>query len=125
MEPSHNTEYGDMARGGVLIRKNERAYRGSERREQFHEFGAVVIRACTKTVDGHDAIMEFNNAICVLSLSLSLSVPLLSRCPSLLFALIVFQFLLLTTMRRGTVEQVHGHVGPSALSGSVRRLISH
>lgn len=33
MEPSHNTEYGDMARGGVLIRKNERAYRGSERRE--------------------------------------------------------------------------------------------
>lgn len=56
------------ARGGVLIRKNERAYRGSERREQFHEFGAVVIRACTKIVDGHGAIMEFNNAICVSSL---------------------------------------------------------
>jgi len=72
MKPSHSTEYADTVRGCVFIRKNERAYRGSERREQFHEFGALVIRACTKTVDGHGAIMEFNNAICVLSLSLSL-----------------------------------------------------
>ena len=71
MKPSHSTEYADTVRGCVFIRKNERAYRGSERREQFHEFGALVTRACTKTVDGHGAIMEFNNAICVLSLSLS------------------------------------------------------
>lgn len=101
-----------MARGGVLIRKNERAYRGNERREQFHEFGAVIIRACTKTVDGQGAIMEFNNAICAPPFSYSPSFALLTGCHSLLFALIVFQFLLLATMRRGTVEQVHGHVGP-------------
>lgn len=92
MKPSHSTEYADTVREGVFIRKNERAYRGSERREQFHEFGALVIRACMKTVDGHGAIMEFNNAICVLSLSLSFSTV---SVPSLLFTLIVFQFLLL------------------------------
>ena len=98
MKPSHSTEYADTVRGCVFIRKNERAYRGSERREQFHEFGALVIRACTKTVDGHGAIMEFNNAICVLSLSLSLSffLSLISRYSLLFpFILIVFQFLLL------------------------------
>jgi len=82
MEPSHSTEYADTAREGVLIRKNERAYRGNERREQFHEFGAVVIRACTKTVDGHGAIMEFNNAIYVFSLSLSLFLVSLDTLPS-------------------------------------------
>lgn len=78
-------------------------------REQFHGLSIVVIRACTKTVNGHGAIMEFNNAICSLFLSSLLFFSLLSWC-LLFFSSLpsrLFQFLLLATMRRSIVEQIY------------------
>lgn len=99
-------------RDSALIRKNERAYRSGERREHFHGFGAaaVVIRACTKTVDGHGAIMEFNNAICLLSLPPLRSPRVLLRSPTTSSSSLSFSSSRLRC-GGGTVERVHGMPG--------------
>jgi len=55
----------------VLIRKACSSWQREGRESSFMGLGIVLIGACTKTVDAHGAIMEFNNAICLLSLSLS------------------------------------------------------
>lgn len=100
------------------------AHRDSKEREreQFHGLSIVVIRACTKTVDGHGAIMEFNNATCLLSLSLSppfFSFPLCT--PFLSFS--SFSFSCNDTARHRTSTRECR--AKRALTGSVRRLISH